>query len=150
FYKSGAIGEVSFVYQRLGKTGDPFDDFDANKYSEPKDAYIVYPAENGKDIIPTLQWEGIREGIDDYKYIYTLEELIKENKKHPLTRNHAEKTEKKLKELLSSCPWGIGGINSDDPFKVIYSNEKAAALRKEVISMILSFIPETVVPQETR
>jgi len=150
FYKSGAIGEVSFVYQRLEKTGDPFDDFDANKYSEPKDAYIVYPAENGKDIIPTLQWEGIREGIDDYKYIYTLEELIKENKKHPRTRNHAEKTEKKLKELLSSCPWGIGGINSDDPFKVIYSNEKAAALRKDVISMILSFIPETAVSQETK
>jgi hypothetical protein len=36
---------------------------------------VVYPL--GQEPTPTIQWEGFREGIDDFKYIYTLEQAIK-------------------------------------------------------------------------
>ncbi|MDD2707740.1 MAG: DUF6067 family protein [Verrucomicrobiae bacterium] len=135
FYKSGAIGEVGFIYTRTEATGDPFDDFDGNKHPEPKDAFIVYPSPDGN--IPTLQWEGIREGIDDYKYLYTLEELIAAGKKEPSKKILAEKVEAKFKALVDSCRWGAGNINADSPFSTIVDNAKAMEIRRQIVDMIM-------------
>jgi len=33
----------------------------------------------GGKLYSTIQWEAIREGLDDFKYIHTLEELIRKN-----------------------------------------------------------------------
>jgi len=72
----------------------PYNDFDGN---EP-DWMMVYPTVNlskyptpqtslnwgaegvGEELIPTLAWEGVREGIDDAKYIYTLTRYIEKAK----------------------------------------------------------------------
>ena len=39
---------------------------------------LVYPADNDLDRPggPTVCWEAVREGVDDYKYIYTLNNCI--------------------------------------------------------------------------
>ena len=79
FFKSGAEGCASWIYQ-AGKK-DPYNDFDGSDYREAKDAMIVYPSPKGP--VPTLQWEGIREGSDDYRYLYTLGELIEKAKDSP-------------------------------------------------------------------
>ncbi len=135
FYKTGAKGQVSFIYTRTGVTGDPYDDFDGEGYPEPKDGMIVYPSADGP--VPTLQWEGIREGIDDYKYVYTLETLIAEAKKNDKSKVVAEKIEKRLSEIMASCSWGQGNINSDNAVYPICSNSRAQSIREECISLIL-------------
>jgi hypothetical protein len=38
----------------------------------------IYPTSDGP--VPSIGWEGIREGIDDYRYIYTLEKTIEKAK----------------------------------------------------------------------
>jgi hypothetical protein len=50
--------------------GDPYNALDA----KVTDHCVAYPTPEGS--IPSIGWEGEREGIDDYKYVKMLEELI--------------------------------------------------------------------------
>jgi len=58
--------------------GDPYDEFDAERGDS--EWAIVYPprAGEGNRPIPTVAFEGMREGIDDLRYVTTLERLIRE------------------------------------------------------------------------
>ena len=49
----------------------PWNDFDDSRY---RGLSFVYPTMNG--FVGTLQWEGHREGIDDVRYMTTLEQAI--------------------------------------------------------------------------
>jgi hypothetical protein len=73
FWKSRAEGVWSWTFMRA--KGDVHDDFDGQAQREHKEACIVYPSTTGGAPTPTLQWEGIREGIDDYCYAYTILQL---------------------------------------------------------------------------
>jgi hypothetical protein len=68
--------------------GDPFNDFDADaSYIYPftnPDFLFAYPTWNGK-LLPTMGFEGIREGIKDAKYIATLKRLINEKPNTPVS-----------------------------------------------------------------
>ncbi len=78
-WKTGADGISPYCYQHAPVFPfSPFDDFDA---WEPRcrtgafrDHMTTYPAQTG--VIPTLQWEGLREGIVDLHYLTTLEHLL--------------------------------------------------------------------------
>ncbi len=83
FWKTKADAQVSWTFVRPHE--DPVNDFDGNQANqvEPKDQCTAYPhVERPNDynsmvgIIPTIQWEAIREGISDYCYAYTLQNLI--------------------------------------------------------------------------
>jgi len=54
--------------------GDPYDDTDG----PTGDLAYAYPdpARGYAPMLPTLRWEGTREGIDDLRYLYTLEQAI--------------------------------------------------------------------------
>ncbi|MBI2809744.1 MAG: hypothetical protein HYX67_02780 [Candidatus Melainabacteria bacterium] len=78
-WKSGANGISPYCYQHMPVyPNSPFDDFDEwepgfheSGINKPfKDHMTTYPARNG--IIPTLQWEALRDGITDFKYWFTL------------------------------------------------------------------------------
>ena len=72
FWKSGCDGTAIWVYQR--PTGDPYNDFDGAF----KDYCLVLPPrEAGGQAVPTLGWEGVREGWKDYCYVNALEEAVK-------------------------------------------------------------------------
>jgi hypothetical protein len=79
-WRSRLDGVFPYVYQHLNPPYSPFDDFAPNpkKY---RAIMAAYPSVNGP--IPTLQWEAIREGIDDLRYITTLEDLIGSTKAIP-------------------------------------------------------------------
>lgn len=71
FWKSGADGNAIWTYQR--PNGDPFDDLD----EEYKDYCLVFPPETpGGKPLPTLGWEGIREGWRDFLYVRTLQQTV--------------------------------------------------------------------------
>lgn len=64
-------GAMIYAYQH--SMGSIWNDFDHAKY---RDHVLAYPTING--IIDTIAWEGLREGIDDIRYLSTLERLVKE------------------------------------------------------------------------
>jgi hypothetical protein len=73
-WRSGVNGIFPYVYQHIFSR-------DAGPYSEGTLAkgalrphMTTYPSREGP--IPTLQWEAIREGIDDLRYLVTLEREI--------------------------------------------------------------------------
>jgi hypothetical protein len=56
----------------------PFNDLVDNGSVRPNFSCWVFPTGTGP--LPTTGWESIREGIEDLKYIYTLQQLIKERR----------------------------------------------------------------------
>jgi hypothetical protein len=72
-YRWGVDGVVPWTYQMSqGSNGNPFTVLDG------PEVMVAYPGVNGP--IPTPTWEAIRDGVNDYKYIYQLEKLIREEK----------------------------------------------------------------------
>ena len=61
-WKIAARGRREWGYQWLAQPYNPFD---------PGNSAITYPSPHG--LLPTIHEKRIREGIDDYKYLYTLE-----------------------------------------------------------------------------
>ena len=78
-WRSGATGIMNWI-ACWPMYNWKVDDFDFTKDGWPaKDHCIYYPSRHPDDpLAPTLQWEGIREGIDDYKYLYTFMDLARE------------------------------------------------------------------------
>jgi len=75
FYKSGAKAVHFFTYMLF--FGDPLVDFDGPN----RDWNVVFPSLTSTTHDPTVEWESQREGVDDYKYLYTLEQTIKRAEK---------------------------------------------------------------------
>ena len=64
-WKIGARGRREWGYQWINQPYNPFDS---------GNAAVAYPSPGG--LLPTIGEKRIREGIDDYRYIYTLEKHI--------------------------------------------------------------------------
>ncbi|HIE52307.1 MAG TPA: DUF4091 domain-containing protein, partial [Armatimonadetes bacterium] len=99
FWKSGAAGEWSWTFIR--PKADPYDDFDGEEHREAKDACIAYPSTEQGAPTPTLQWEGIREGIDDYCYLYTMQQVAEE-----VGGAAGQRAREALEQILAQVPWG--------------------------------------------
>jgi Beta-agarase/YXIM esterase-like, galactose-binding domain-like/Carbohydrate family 9 binding domain-like len=99
FWKSGADGTALWTFQR--PIEDPFNDFDGPF----KDYCMVFPPrKKGGDPVPTLGWEGVREGWKDYKYVATLENALAEADK--AGRKDAAATARTVLDFIrSSVPW---------------------------------------------
>jgi len=106
FYQTKGNAHVSWVWQRI--KNDPFNEFKKVpvKYrKEEKPAMITYPAlgEDMSGYTSTLQWEGIREGITDYKYLYTLNQYILKAKQNGL-QQEALSAKNNLDKILKRIP----------------------------------------------
>jgi len=93
-YKAKAQGEVSWVYH-LGGITNP--DGLEHLTFYPCITYCASPGE----LVPTLQWEGIREGVEDYRYLYTLNKLLEKKPASP----QAAKIKADLERMLEGIPW---------------------------------------------
>jgi hypothetical protein len=75
-------GAATNAYQQtFGATWNDFDHPDFRAHT------IAYPTVNG--VIDTIAWEGYREGVDDVRYITTLEKAIENAKKSQLPERAA-------------------------------------------------------------
>ena len=63
FWKTGATGQLYWAYQY--PSSNPLDDRDGIDWC------AAYPGETAP--IDTIEWEGLREGIDDFRFVHTLE-----------------------------------------------------------------------------
>jgi len=114
FWKSGAQAEVSWTFCRPHE--DVFNDFDGSAVNpaEPKEQVTAYPHLLRPDdwstyqgAIPTIAWESLREGVDDYLYLYTLQSLIAEaaESDEEAVRAAGRKAESDLQSLVEAIPW---------------------------------------------
>ena len=95
---------------------DVFNDFDgtpANR-AEPKEQATAYPHLLKPDdwstyqgAIPTIAWESLREGVDDYSYLRMLATLIEEaqRSRSEAARRTATEAEETLGALIDAIPW---------------------------------------------
>ncbi len=122
FWKTMADGQVSWTFVRPHE--DPFNDFDGSKANpyEPKDQCTAYPElatpndwRSIQGIIPTIQWEALREGITDYLYLATMRNTIayarsvavkaKGTRWSTELMKTADECEQTLKAVEESVPW---------------------------------------------
>ena len=105
FWRTKATGCWAWTFLR--PKGSAYDDFDGASQREHKDACIAYPTRDGRGLVSTLQWEGIREGVTDYKYLHTLQCLIEEARKsnRPEAKAAAQQAERELSAMLNELPW---------------------------------------------
>lgn len=75
-WKTGYDCACTYAYQH--SFGHSWDDYDHVRY---RDHEMAYPTVNG--VIPTIQWEGYREGYDDLRYLATLENLANKHQRTP-------------------------------------------------------------------
>ena len=103
-WKTGAKGNYDWVYTWWIEPKVP-------PSWHPSFVYVV-PAPDGP--LPTVAWEGIREGIDDLRYIYTLDRLIQKAKASGSEglKAKAAKAETDLNEIMKDAPfeWEDRGI----------------------------------------
>jgi hypothetical protein len=106
--------------------GNPYEDLD-HEYS---DYAITYPHAGGPQATPN--WEALREGIDDIRYVYQLEKLcISKAGKNP---DQVAEAEKFLDGIRGMCDFDDRSIINE------YGNwtpERFDSLRNQVISWIL-------------
>ncbi len=69
-WKAGYDGTMTYAYNDIAD--EMWNDFDGDK--NRRDFMFTYPIEDA--LIGTVQWEGLREGIDDLRYLATLEDLV--------------------------------------------------------------------------
>jgi hypothetical protein len=108
--------------------GNPFCDFDAT-YG---DWCMAYPGPNGP--IPTQRWEAIREGIDDGRYIYTLEARIAEAKKTGAMKEAVAAGEALLKEIWEAVP-----VKSEYDQNGPWTGEEYVSYRRRLAEAIMVF-----------
>ncbi len=68
-WKAGFDGAMDYAYQH--GFHHVWNDFDDETY---RDHNFSYPTVNG--VVPTVQWAGFREAVDDVRYVTTLEEAM--------------------------------------------------------------------------
>lgn len=126
FYRRPA--EAMYYWHYQAYNGDPYYDFDGIA----RDWCSAYPGEDGP--VPTMDWEAIREGIDDMRYIATLKALA-ERAQAGTAAQKAKATEAlaELEAVLSADD----GVNQYSWAEDL-SHEEYANLRKRLIDQILA------------
>lgn len=73
-WNTGLNGVFPYAYQDV-RYNNPYDDFDdwTENNTTYRDHLATYPGQEGP--VPTMQWEALREGIDDVRYLETWKNL---------------------------------------------------------------------------
>ncbi|MBR5080417.1 MAG: DUF4091 domain-containing protein [Victivallales bacterium] len=125
-WRSGATGAWTWTFLRVN--GSPYNDFDGNDKREAKDACICYPQPQGNGLIDTLQWEAIREGVYDYRYIRLWDDLCKKAAATADKAAIAAQSRERIQKTMDSINWNC--LN----FSV--SNAQLRTLRAQLIEEI--------------
>lgn len=106
--------------------GDPFEDLD----SPYPDWFIFFPHPDGP--LPTPNWEAVREGIDDIRYVYQLEKICsQQSAEHP---DEVAGAEQFLDEIRGMCDFDEREIIE---YLGDWTPERFDSLRQEVVSWIV-------------
>ncbi|MCE9591170.1 MAG: carbohydrate-binding family 9-like protein [Planctomycetes bacterium] len=142
FWKSGAKAQATWAFCRPQE--DAFNDFDGSHANarEPKEPGMVYPWFLKADdwstyqgAIPTIAWEALREGVDDYAYLYTLTRTIAEARRHTdqAICKKADAAEAVLNALVEAVPWA--NCMNEPAFKTPRMQVVRRAVANEIVKL---------------
>jgi hypothetical protein len=106
--------------------GNPYEDLD-HEYS---DYAITYPHSGGP--LATPNWEALREGIDDIRYVYQLEKLCR--KKAVKNPEEVANAQKFLDDIRSRCDFDDRSIINEYGY---WTPEMFDSIRSQVIELII-------------
>ncbi len=129
FYRRPA--EAMFYWHYQAYRGDPFNDFDGGS----RDWCAVCPGVGG-ELIPTIDWESLREGVDDMRYIATLTHYARLAERSPAGRDAADRARAVLREVLA----GDDRVNQYT-FRDELSDDEYHALRRRLADVVLDLLP---------
>jgi hypothetical protein len=127
-WRWGVDGVVPWTYQMSqGSNGNPFTVLDG------PEVMVTYPGIKGP--ISTPVWESIRDGINDYKYIYQLEKYIYAKKKHKNSKAFLiDEKLKQFKQNLGRRPGPEESVYGD------WSPNSFAKNRKQIVKWLLELM----------
>jgi len=128
FYRRPA--EAMFYWHYQSVNGDPFNDLDG----DARDWCAVYPGADGA-LIPTIDWEALREGVDDMKYIATLKHYAAAAATTPQGKAVAERALATLEDVLG----GDDRVNQYS-FRDDLSDDAYHQLRRKLVDAILELL----------
>ncbi|MFB3883398.1 MAG: PQQ-binding-like beta-propeller repeat protein [Armatimonadota bacterium] len=98
FWRSGFVRLIPWMYQH--SSGDPFNCLDGRMSD-----FLVRSEPDGTPI-PVALWEGFREGYDDMRYLYSLEQAIAEAEQSPSAeaKREAAEARKLLEGIWNAVP----------------------------------------------
>jgi len=119
--------------------GNPLDDTDGPHLRGHDFAYAAPDPEDPDRLVSTRHWEAYREGIDDMRYLATLEELIGERGPSPAARE-AQRWLDTLRARLRPDPEKLQTIEGESPILQLWSNDfdgpDYRQFRREAASLI--------------
>jgi hypothetical protein len=132
---------VPWMYYSI--QGNPLDDTDGRIHKGHDFAYAAPDPEDPSRLVSTRHWECFREGIDDMRYLHTLELLIDEKPDSPAARKAREWLET-LRRDTEPLPDSIRHIEIESPYLVWlaekYDGEDYRKLRKKLADHITELI----------
>lgn len=132
-YRCGSTGQTYWAYHNPNT--DEFNDFDggANDHCA---VYII----NDK-LYSTIQWESLREGLDDLRYLYTLEDKIAANPNSKAAKSGQMLLDKIKKDTVIDLNEykKLFGKDIDVHHYSVWEDEKYDLYRKQLQEAILSF-----------
>jgi hypothetical protein len=130
--KQGVRGKMEWIYR--GYNGMPFDNFDA----EPLAGHIAYPGPAG-GVIPSLEYEWMRIGLDDLAYLHTLEERIEAGRGLPSRRAAVAAAEAFIEKLAAEISDDMSVyLDRQGKVKAPWPAGRFDALRSQVADLILA------------
>ena len=112
-------GHLPWMYYSY--SGNPLDDLDGPHLRGHDFAYAVPDPEAPARLISTRHWEAYREGVDDMRYLCTLEDLIAENRDAPAAQA-AQKWLDQLRAKLRPDPKQLEAIEGESPILRLWSD----------------------------
>ena len=141
FWKTRATGQFYWAYH--SPQGDPYDDLDGIDWC------VAYPGDGRP--VPTIEWEALREGIDDFRYVYSLELAIAKARADGSTEaaSSADEAGRLLDELRDEIVADLEeyqrrGLNFHTDS--IWPAEKYDAWRKRIAQMIVRLKSPVSIP----
>jgi hypothetical protein len=122
-WRNNYDGAMPYAYQ--DSMAFTWNDFDHARY---RDHNFTYPTVDG--VIDTLAWEGFREGVDDVRYVTTLEDMLETIPK-PYTTAAVE-ANRYLESLRAALPPNLQEVRS----KLVYHILQLSSLSQAAISAV--------------
>ncbi len=95
-YEAGGTGVIEWSYQTAFRPDKP-----ELVYEKEDTIFYQYPQVGDETGGPTLAWEATREGVDDYRYLFTLNKLVEElTAKGDRRANRAQALWRKVEQQL--------------------------------------------------
>jgi hypothetical protein len=121
-WQSPIVAHVAWMYYHY--SGNAFDDTDADGFDF---GYGFPSADDPTEMISTLHWESFREGIDDMRYIVTLEELIARADEAGVDAGAAKTWLADMGAMIPQAPGDIMDIDEESPLCVAISRAFSGA-----------------------